>query len=75
MTGRQLKAALRRLGFTQETFARYLDVSTSSVARWCQERSRIPHAVVLLLQTLHAKDVPSARSGSRKRRRSPRPRD
>jgi DNA-binding transcriptional regulator YiaG len=50
MTGAQLRAIRRSLGFTQEALAGHLAVTANTVARWERDEVRITPAMVRLIQ-------------------------
>ena len=51
MTSKQLRAALKRLGFSQLEAARRLGVNARTVRFWIAGTYRIPEPVVILLRT------------------------
>jgi len=51
MTPKQLRAALKRLGFSQLEAARRLGVNPRTVRFWVAGTYRIPEPVVILIRT------------------------
>lgn len=50
MTPRQFKAAIKKLGWSQRTFARYIvKVNERTVRRWANGESKVPPTVVVFL--------------------------
>lgn len=52
MTHTQYRAAIARLGLTQERAAVFLGVGLKTSQRWANEKSRIPEAVAKLLRLM-----------------------
>jgi DNA-binding transcriptional regulator YiaG len=54
MTGQQLKAIRKRLGWTQAKVASAVGVSANTVARWERDEVKISEPAARLLQTIKA---------------------
>ena len=50
MKRQELRATLKKLGWTQKQLAQYLGVSEGAVSLWINGLRPIPHPVVLALQ-------------------------
>jgi len=51
LTGKQLQAALERLGMTQAEAAKRLGVTDRTVRRWVAGDTRIPEAVTIVVRS------------------------
>jgi hypothetical protein len=71
VTGRQFKAAIRRLKLSQMGAARLLGVDSRTARRWVLDERRIPEAVVIVLELMLAgkatvADIEQAKAAKRK---------
>lgn len=49
MTAKQLRQALRRLGWNQSVLAREVGVSEATISRWANGKCRIPELLPLFM--------------------------
>ena len=57
MTGKQYGAAIARLGLSQRSAAKFLQVSERTSRYWIADARPVPHAVKLLLNLMIAKEI------------------
>lgn len=57
MTSEQLAKRIADLGFTQQSFARAINVNDRTVRAWVGERSVVPVTVALLVNLMVATDT------------------
>ena len=71
MTGRQFRAAIRRLGLSQAGAARLLGIDARTARRWVLNERRIPETAIIVLNLMLAgkvtvEDVEAAKTPKRK---------
>jgi hypothetical protein len=52
MTGAQLYAAIKKLGFNMQSFGRTIDVRGRTVQGWCGDEYPVPRVVAMLVNLM-----------------------
>ena len=65
MTAGQLKRALKRLGVSQLSLARRLEMDPRTIRRWCAGDLPVPRTVELVMGCWRAHGLPAAEAGRR----------
>ena len=60
MTAKQLKQALRRLGWSQRYCSKQIGVSQAAMSRWVNGGRRVPRPVALLMELILANNKRNA---------------